>query len=377
HVSRYVIEESRSFRSTGSVGRQTLDIIRKFKNEFSIKLLAASKVSDELKKQIDEFKPDYVYVENLNGNLSLKNTQILTGKDGIEFYSSLDIDLFINAISGINGIYPTYCILKNNKKLATANKEAIICLGEILKDKYCQILPIDSEHSAIFQLLEKANKKSIDKIIITSSGGPFFKYSKEQLKNVSVEEALKHPKWKMGKKITVDSATLMNKGLEIIEAHYLFDIDYDKIQAVIHPQSIIHGIIEFVDGTLFAALSPTDMRYPISYALFYPERKEIGIEKLDLTKIGKFEFYKPDYQKFPLLKLAVEAGKKGGYYPIVLTVADEFLVDKFLKRKISFLDIPYYIEKILDNVKFKNPKSIDDIFYIADATEKKLEELVG
>ena len=363
--------------STGSVGRQTLDIIRKFKNEFSIKLLAASKVSDELKKQIDEFKPDYVYVENLNGNLSLKNTQILTGKDGIEFYSSLDIDLFINAISGINGIYPTYCILKNNKKLATANKEAIICLGEILKDKYCQILPIDSEHSAIFQLLEKANKKSIDKIIITSSGGPFFKYSKEQLKNVSVEEALKHPKWKMGKKITVDSATLMNKGLEIIEAHYLFDIDYDRIQAVIHPQSIIHGIIEFVDGTLFAALSPTDMRYPISYALFYPERKEIGIEKLDLTKIGKFEFYKPDYQKFPLLKLAVEAGKKGGYYPIVLTVADEFLVDKFLKRKISFLDIPYYIEKILDNVKFKNPKSIDDIFYIADATEKKLEELVG
>ncbi len=363
--------------STGSVGQQTLDIVRRFKNQFSVKLLAASKFSETLQKQIKEFRPEYVYIEHLNEDINVDNTKLLTGKEGIEFYSSLDIDLFINAISGINGIYPTYCVLKNNKKLATANKEAIICLGEILKEKYSQILPIDSEHSAIFQLLEKTKKEDISKIIITSSGGPFFKYPKEKLKEVTVEQALNHPKWKMGKKITIDSATLMNKGLEIIEAHYLFNINYDKITAVIHPQSIIHGIVELVDGTLFANLSSTDMRYPISYALFYPERREIGIEKLDLVKLGKLEFYEPDYEKFPLLKISVEAGKKGGAYPIVLTVADEYLVNKFLNGEISFLDISYFIEKVLNSVKFKDPKNIDDVFAVIKNTENLLEELVG
>ena len=363
--------------STGSVGQQTLDIIRRFKNRFSVKLLAASRFSETLQKQIKEFRPEYVYIEHLNEDINVDNTKLLTGKDGIEFYSSLDIDLFINAISGINGIYPTYYILQNNKKLATANKEAIICLGEILKEKYSQILPIDSEHSAIFQLLEKTKKEDIGKIVITSSGGPFFKYPKDKLQNVTVEQALNHPRWKMGKKITIDSATLMNKGLEIIEAHYLFDIAYDKIEAVIHPQSIIHGIVELIDGTLFANLSPTDMRYPISYALFYPERKEIGIEKLDLVRIGRLEFYEPDFDKFPLLKIAVDAGKKGSFYPIVLTVADEFLVRKFLKGKIKFLDIPYFIEKVLNGVKFKDPENIEDVFDIIENTEKILEELVG
>lgn len=358
---------------TGSVGSQTLDIVRRFKNKFNVVLLSASKISDKLIQCIEEFKPKYVHIAN-DENINLKNIKLLKGEEGIKFYSQLDIDLYINGISGIAGIYPTYYLLKNGKKLITANKESIICLGELLKERYKDIIPIDSEHSAIFQTLINLKKEEVEKIYLTSSGGPFLNYDKEKLKNVSIEEAINHPRWKMGKKISVDSATLMNKALEVIEAHYLFDFDYSKIDVVIHPQSIIHSIVELIDGTMFANMSPTDMRYPIAYALFYPERKNIGIKKLKLTEIGKLEFLNPDLEKFPLLKIALDYAKKGGAYPIVITAVDEFVVKKFLNGKISFTDIPFLIEKVLKKAKFSKPANLKDIFKIINETKKLLEE---
>jgi len=364
--------------STGSVGTQVLDIVRRFKDEFKVVLISASKFSDKLSSQIEEFKPEYVHVQNLSKdfNVDKKNIKILSGKEGIEFYSSLEIDLFINGISGIAGIYPTFCLLNKGKKLATANKEAIICLGEIVKDKYKDIIPIDSEHSAIFQTIKSIGINDIYKVYLTSSGGPFLYYSKRELENVSVEDAINHPKWKMGKKISVDSATLMNKGLEVIEAHYLFGLPYDKLDVVIHPQSLIHSIVELIDGTMFANLSPTDMRYPISYALFYPERKNTGIKKLNLFEINKLEFLKPDTDKFPLLKIAIEYGKKGGAFPVVLTAVDEIVVNKFLNNEIKFKDIPVLIEKVLKMSKFSKPEKIEDVFYIIEQTKSLVKEIM-
>ncbi len=363
--------------STGSVGSQTLDIIEKYPERFNVKLLAASKPSKKLINQINKFKPEYVYVENFSDKVSIDGVKVLTGKEGIDFYSKLNIDIYVNGIAGISGIYPTYVLLKNKKNLATANKEAIICLGEICGKEYDRIIPIDSEHSSIFQTLNCLNKKDVFKIILTSSGGPFFYTPIQDFRNITVQQALNHPKWKMGKKISIDSATLMNKGLEVIEAYYLFKVDYSQIDVVIHPQSVVHSIVELVDGNLFANLSPTDMRYPISYALFYPSRIDIDLPRLNLVDLNKLEFYEPDTDKFPLLKIAIEAGKKGDFYPIVLTVADEIVVNKFLNKEIKFVQIPIYIERILEKASFDKPESIEDVFRIIDETKKIAEEVIG
>ncbi len=356
--------------STGSIGTQTLDIVRENPEKLKVKLLAASKVSQKLLNQIKEFKPEYVYIARKE---EIKGVKVLSGEDGLQVIANLDIDLFINGISGIAGIKPTYLLLKNNKKLATANKEAIICLGEVLKEKYSEIFPIDSEHSAIFQSLQAGKKEDIKRIILTASGGPF--WNRKNLKDVTVDEALKHPRWKMGKKVTVDSATLMNKGLEIIEAHYLFDIPYKKIDAVIHPQSIVHGLVEFKDGSVISQLSCPDMRIPISYAISYPERWETDVKRLDLFEIGKLEFFKPDEERFPLLKLAKECGKKGGFYPTVLTVADELAVEMFLMGYIKFTEIPQIIESILEKADFKKPENYEDVIFIIEETKKMFKNL--
>ena len=353
--------------STGSVGSQALDVIRKYKDQIKVQLLGASKLSEKLINQIKEFKPSYVYVENAEEK-SIDDTRVLVGEDGLKQAVSLDLDLFINAIAGIKGILPTYLLLKYNKTLATANKEAIICLGELLKDKYKKILPIDSEHSAIFQILKDSNQKEIRRIILTASGGPFVNMPAEDFESITVKQALIHPRWSMGKKITIDSATLMNKGLEVIEAHYLFSMPYEKIDVLIHPESIIHGMIEFVDGTVISNMSNPDMKIPISYALFYPERKFIYDNYLDFTKIKSLNFLKPDTEKFPLLKLAVECGKKGGVYPTVLTVADEIAVNYFLEERIKFTDIHKIILETLEKFDYNKLDSVDDVFYIIDKT---------
>jgi 1-deoxy-D-xylulose-5-phosphate reductoisomerase len=353
--------------STGSVGSQALDVIRKYKDKIKVQLLGASKLSENLINQIKEFKPSYVYVENAKEK-SIDDTKVLVGEDGLKQAVSLDLDLFINAIAGIKGILPTYLLLKYNKTLATANKEAIICLGELLKDKYKKILPIDSEHSAIFQILKDSNQKEVRRIILTASGGPFVNMPAEDFENITVKQALIHPRWSMGKKITIDSATLMNKGLEVIEAHYLFSMPYEKIDVLIHPESIIHGMVEFVDGTVISNLSNPDMKIPISYALFYPERKFVSDNYLDFTKIKSLNFLKPDTEKFPLLKLAVECGKKGGVYPTVLTVADEIAVNFFLEERIKFTDIHKIILDTLEKFDYNKLDSVDDVFYIIDKT---------
>ncbi|WP_457640060.1 1-deoxy-D-xylulose-5-phosphate reductoisomerase [Persephonella sp.] len=357
--------------STGSIGTQTLDIVEKYPDRLKVKLLAASKISPLLIKQIEKFRPEYVYVAEKNQNVN--GVKLLYGEEGLEELSELDIDLFINGIAGIAGIKPTYLLLKKNKKLATANKEAIICLGEVLKEKYSEIFPIDSEHSAVFQALQSGKKEDVKKIILTASGGPF--WNSLHLEDITVEQALNHPRWKMGKKVTIDSATLMNKGLEIIEAHYLFNIPYEKIDAVIHPQSIVHGIVEFKDGSMIAQMSCPDMRIPISYAISFPERWETGAKQLSLFEVGKLEFYRPDEDRFPLLKMAKECGKMAGACPVVLTVADELAVNMFLKGEIKFTEIPLVVEKILEKASFKKPENYDDVIYIIEETEKMFKEL--
>ena len=360
--------------STGSIGTQTLDIARKFKDKLDVVLLSASRLSDRLMEQIKEFKPKYVHLANYE-DIKIDGVKFLFGKEGVKELSKLDIDVYVNGISGIAGVEATYYLLEENKQLATANKEAIICLGEVLKDKYKNIIPVDSEHSAIYQILNKDNGKAVKKIILTASGGPFFKMPIERLKEVSLEEALNHPKWKMGKKVSIDSATLMNKGLEVIEAHYLFNLDYDKIDVVIHPDSIIHGVVQYIDGTFIANLSVPDMRIPISYALSLPDRWDLDVEELDFAKIGKLEFYEPDIEKFPLLKIAYDIGKLGGGYPIVLTTADELAVNLFLKGKIKFLDIPKLISETLDKIDIQAPKSLDDISFIIEETKRVFENI--
>lgn len=256
------------------------------------------------------------------------------------------------------------------KKLATANKESIICLGEMLKDKIKTVIPIDSEHSAIYQILKQENK-CVDKIILTASGGPFLHKPLEEFQNITVDDALNHPKWSMGKKITVDSATLMNKGFEVLEAYYLFGYDYDKIDVIIHPESIIHGMVEFCDGTVISNMSCPDMRIPISYAIF-GERKFLDIKPLKLYEIGSLTFYKPDYEKFPLLKLAIECGKLAGSYPIVLTVADEIAVNLFLEGKIRFTDINKFIIKSIENIKIPLPSDINELLSVIESLKSKI-----
>ncbi|WP_457640603.1 1-deoxy-D-xylulose-5-phosphate reductoisomerase [Persephonella sp.] len=353
--------------STGSIGTQTLDIVRKNPEKLKVKLLAASKPSQILINQIEEFKPEYVYIAE---GEDIKGVKTLKGKDGLYELSELDIDLFINGIAGIDGILPTYLLLKNDKKLATANKEAIICLGEVLGNQYSDIFPIDSEHSAIFQCLLSGRKEEIEKITLTASGGPFLNLPQEKFKDITVEQALNHPRWKMGRKVTIDSATLMNKGFEVIEAHYLFNIPYENIDVVIHPESIVHGMVQYIDGSVIAHLSPPDMKIPISYAISYPDRWDTGVNRLNLTDIGKLTFFEPDYKKFPLLKIAKECGIKGNAYPIILTVADELSVKLFLEEKITFDQIHEYVEKVVEKAQFNKPKTFQDVMFIIQETEK-------
>jgi len=342
--------------STGSIGTQTLEVIEEYREHFEVVLLSARRSSQKLLGQVKKFRPKFVITEDVPTEKWLnelpQGTKHLSGKIGLTYaIVQCGSEKFVNAIAGIHGIEPSYTVLKEtDAELLLANKETVIATGEYLKPYLSRIIPVDSEHNAVFQLLQNLKRDEIEKIILTASGGPFRNYSKQKLEKVKPQEALKHPRWHMGKKITVDSATLMNKGFEVIEAKYLFNIDIDRIEVVIHPESLIHGMVETTDGNLFALISPTDMRFPIQHALFYPERAKKPIRKLDLTKVGALHFEKPDTERFESLKLAYEYGKKGLPYTALLVGADEAAVELFLKGKIKFTEIPELIKEKVEKL---------------------------
>ena len=336
--------------STGSIGQQTLEVVRVLPRKFRIVALAAGKNVDLLSEQIDEFKPRFVYYQDKKPQARLANTDY-------EFLSPEDIarhpvvDTVVVATSGKSGLTPLLAAVKAGKKVCLANKESLVTAGKIITDEAklngAQILPIDSEHSAIWQCLNGETQRAAQ-LILTASGGPVRHYSPAQRNRVTVKQALSHPSWQMGRKVTIDSATLMNKGLEIIEAHWLFKMPFENIKVLIHPQSIIHSMVEFVDGSIKAQLSYPDMRLPIQYALSYPERlPNPELPRINWSDISSLTFEPPDFDTFPCLKLAIEVGKKGGTYPAVLCAADEVAVELFLSQRIKFTDIANLVEQAL------------------------------
>ncbi|MDP7476747.1 MAG: 1-deoxy-D-xylulose-5-phosphate reductoisomerase [Candidatus Woesearchaeota archaeon] len=364
--------------STGSIGTQTLDIVKNNPHEFKVVGLTANKNIKLLKNQINEFKPEAVAVmDNEKADLLKEDVDITVYSriDGIIKIAALDeTDTVVNSLVGSIGVKPTVEAIRNKKNIALANKETLVTAGSIVMEEVkkndVNLMPIDSEHSAIFQCINGENINDINKIIITASGGPFRDYTKQQLENVSVDGALNHPTWNMGNKITIDSATLMNKGFEVIEAHWLYGIGYKDIEVVTHPQSIIHSLVEFKDNSTVAQLSLPDMKMPIQYALSYPKRFELNVKKLNLTEVKNLSFEKPNFELFPCLKYAYDAGNIGGTIPAVLNAVNEVAVYAFLDNKIKFLDIPRLIKTMIEkhNV-IKNPV-LNEILEI----DKKIKE---
>lgn len=350
--------------STGSVGSQTLDIVRAYREEFDLVGIVTKKASEKLLKQAIEFKPHYVvsYEEPSKNWLSSlpKDTTYVKGQDGLIKVISAS-DFLMNAISGIDGIIPTYEILRRNKRLLASNKESIVCLGDLIKEKMDLVLPVDSEHNALFQLLSFVRAEDIRKVYLTASGGPFRERSLQDLEKVTVDEALNHPRWKMGAKITVDSATLMNKGMEIIEAINLFDLSVDSIDVLIHPQSVVHGIVELKDGSFLFHVSQTDMKIPIMHALFYPHRKDYPFERKSLLDLSPMSFEQVDREKFRALYLCIWSAQMGGVYVPALVGADQAAVEMFLKGYIKFLDIVRVVEDVLSMLSLPEPQNIEQV----------------
>lgn len=360
--------------STGSIGTQTLDIVRA-NNDLNVVAIAAGSNVKMLEEQIREFHPKLVCVYNEEAAGRLKtavadtDVKVVAGMDGlIEAATYNSAQIVVTAFVGMIGIRPTLEAIKAGKDIALANKETLVTAGhlvmEVAKEYGVKILPVDSEHSAIFQSLNGENKKEIDKILLTASGGPFRGWTREQMKNVQVEDALKHPNWAMGQKITIDSATMVNKGLEVIEAKWLFDVDIDHVQAVVQPQSIIHSMVQYKDGAVIAQLGTPDMKLPIQYALYYPERRYLAGDRLDFAKIGQITFEEPDLNNFAGLKMAYEAGRMGGSMPTVFNAANEKAVAKFLNRKIGFLDITDMIQYCMEQHENIDNPTVEQILEI-------------
>ncbi len=357
--------------STGSIGTQTLDIVRQFKDDFSINVLTANTRIKELEDQIREFNPKAVAISNEDAWKEFKNTtsfkgEILCGEEGvIAAASHPDNDIVMQALVGFSGVAPTLAAIEQGATIALANKETLVSAGSIVmksaKEKQVPILAVDSEHSAILQCMAGEERSMIDKIILTASGGPFREFEKDAFSSITREQALKHPNWVMGQKITIDSATLMNKGFEVIEARWLFDLTPEQIEVVIHPQSIIHSLVQFGDASIKAQLGTPDMRVPIIYALFHPERRHADLPKLDLLTAGNLSFFKPDTERFPCLQLAYDAMKTGGTAPAILNAANEIAVQYFLENKARFLQIPQIIEKVLGQMPIINNPDIHQI----------------
>lgn len=357
--------------STGSIGTQTLEIVRTNK-DIKVTALAAGRNIDLLEKQIREFEPKLaaVWSEELASELKSRvrdmQVEILAGMDGLlAVASEQESEILVTAIVGMIGILPTIEAIKAGKNIALANKETLVTAGHIIMplagQYHVSILPVDSEHSAIFQSLQGGQRKALHKILLTASGGPFRGKKKEELENIQVEDALKHPNWAMGRKITIDSSTMVNKGLEVIEAKWLFGVTVDQIQVVVQPQSIIHSMVEYEDGAVIAQLGTPDMKLPIQYALYYPERRYLPGDRLDFGQLSRITFEKPDMETFYGLKLAIEAGKKGGSLPTVFNAANEKAVALFLDRKIRYLQIPEIIRGCMENHKNIADPSVEEI----------------
>lgn len=357
--------------STGSIGTQALEIVRN-NDDIKVVALAAGHNIELLEKQIREFRPEIACVydeekaKELKQAISDLNVKVVTGMDGlIETAVVESAQMVLTAVVGMIGIRPTIAAIKAHKDIALANKETLVTAGHIImslaKEYNVSILPVDSEHSAIFQSLQAGKKSQLSKIILTASGGPFRNKKLEDLKNVTVADALKHPNWSMGRKITIDSATMINKGLEVIEAKWLFDVDFDQIDVVIQPQSLIHSMVEFVDGGIIAQLGTPDMKLPIQYAFFYPDRRNLSGKRVDFAEIGSISFQKPDCETFKGFALAFEAGRKGGTMPTIFNAANECAVQLFLDGKIPFLEIPELIKEAMKQHTVISRPDVDQI----------------
>ena len=368
--------------STGSIGTQTLEIVNANADIEVVGLAAGSNIK-LLEEQIRKYKPKAasVFDKDKAAELRIKvadtDCKIFEGMDGlIEIATLSAADIVVTAVVGMIGIKPTIAAIKAGKDIALANKETLVCAGHIIiplvKECNVRLLPVDSEHSAIFQCLQGNEKNKIDKILLTASGGPFRGYTKEQLKNVSLEDALKHPNWSMGHKITIDSSTMVNKALEVMEAHWLFDVSVDDIEVVVQPKSIIHSMVQYEDGAVIAQLGTPDMKLPIQYALYYPQRRYLKGDRLDFSKLTDIQLEKPNMDVFDGLRLGIEAGRIGGSLPTVFNAADEAAVAMFLNKEISYMQITAKIKEAMDSHKLiKNP-SVDDILEI----QREVEELV-
>lgn len=369
--------------STGSIGTQTLEVVRE-NGDIQVLAMAAGNNIGLLEDQIREFHPKLVAVwseekaKELRDRIKDTDTEVMCGMDGLIAVSVYeDVEILVTAIVGMIGIRPTIEAIKAGKHIALANKETLVTAGHIImplaKEYGVSILPVDSEHSAIFQSLQGNEHKSIHKILLTASGGPFRGKKKEDLLNIKVEDALKHPNWTMGQKITIDSSTMINKGLEVIEAKWLFDVDVDQVQVVVQPQSIIHSMVEYIDGAIMAELGTPDMKLPIQYALYYPERRYLPGERLDFWSLGKIDFEKPDMKTFYGLTLAYEAGRKGGSLPTVFNAANELAVSKFLNREIKYLEIMEIVEDCMRaHRNIENP-TLQQILDTEKATYERIE----
>ncbi len=374
------------FGSTGSIGKNTIEVIKNDPKKFKVIALVAKNDAKTLIAQALELQPSYVVIENEKKYLEVKEAlkksrkiTVLAGEKSILEVAKIKCDLLVLAIVGAAGMLPALCAIRAGSNIALANKESLVCAGEFLmreaKNKNVKILPVDSEHNAIFQIFENENLQRIDDIVLTASGGPFFN-GKKDFKKITVSEALKHPNWKMGAKISIDSATMMNKGLEMIEAFHLFPVKKEQIKILVHPQSIIHGMVNYQDGSSLAMLSLPDMKVPISYALSFPKRMQIKHQKMDLAKINKLEFFAVDQKKFPAVKLCYEVLKADGNAPTILNAANEIAVAKFLNGEITFDKITKIVEKTLAKIAHKKLSSIDEVIF-CDNQAREIAKLIN
>ena len=374
--------------STGSIGRQALNVIKNLNEEFNLIGISANTNIDVLIEQAKLYKPKYICIVDENYKSDLINAlgtgefEILSGRDGLlELSRNNEADILLNALVGADGMEPTINAIKSGIDIALSNKESLVMAGEVINKLLIahnvNLNPVDSEHSAIWQCLVGENANQIDKIILTGSGGPFRTLDFSKFRRIKKEQALKHPNWSMGNKITIDSSTMMNKGLEVIEAYWLFNVSIDQITIVVHPESIIHSMVEFIDGSIKAQLGLPSMEIPIQYALTYPNHVVTKNKRLDLTKLKTLNFEKPDLEKFKCIKLAYEAIKAGGSFPVVLNVANDMLVEGFLNDRLQYLDIPNFIQDALNEHEFIQNLTLDDINYLTNWTKKYIKEKIN
>jgi len=373
--------------STGSIGRNCLEVVSRSKDSWEVVGLSAGRNMELFQKQVAEFNPKILSLEREDDAAEFRriypdySSKIFHGQEGAEAVARYEEnDIVVSAITGINGLRPTLSAVQSGKRVALANKESMVVAGPLILETArrtgSQIIPVDSEHSGVFQCLAKEEHDHVKKVILTASGGPFFHLPAEEMKNKTLDEALNHPRWKMGQKVTIDSATLMNKGLELIEARWLFGLDPGKLDILIHPQSIVHSLVEMRDGSVLAQMSPTDMKIPIQYALTYPKREDALLPPLDLSRVRTLEFYEIDDEKFPLVKLARKALEEGGSVPVALNAANEVAVKAFVEGKIRFSDIAEVVTETVESHAKRNIESLEEIFDIDRETKLKTRNLI-